>query len=167
MDDNVVHHEVVFDIGGLVLLDLGLRNLSVVPSFSVVLENELDFAHLNFCRCDLDRVRLSFVYSYGLVYCSLGGLPGRRLLSVKLFSNLGPGLENLGTYLLVLLLIVFTLVGKRYCVPFIVEVHVVRLVAQAQNCWTDFLCLHRVLVEHTVNRHFFFTHHVSIRESLI
>jgi hypothetical protein len=97
----------------------------------------------------------------------LGGLPGRLLLSVKLFSNLGPGLENLGTYLLVLLLIVFGLVGKRYCVPFIVEVHVVRLVAQAQNCWKDFLCLHRVLAEHTVNRHFFFTHHVGVRESLI
>ena len=115
----------------------------------------------------------------------MGGLPGRLsevlaaqlgtsgtysatvLLSVKLFSNLGPSLENLGTYLLVLLLIVLSLVDKRYCVPFIVEVHVVRLVAQAQNCWKDFLCLHRVLAEHTVNRHFFFTHHVGVRESLI
>ena len=167
MDDNVVHHEVFLDIGGLVLLHLGLRNLSVVPSFSVVLENELDLAHLDFSRSDLDRVRLSFVDPYGLVYCSLGGLPGRLLLSVKLFSNLGPSLENLGTYLLVLLLIVFSLVGKRYCVSFIVEVHVVRLVAQAQNCWKDFLRLHRVLAEHTVNRHFFFTHHVGVRESLI
>jgi len=41
------------------------------------------------------------------------------------------------------------------------------LVAQAQNCWKDFLRLHRVLAEHTVNRHFFFTHHVGVRESLI
>ena len=90
------------------------------------------------------------------------GLPRSFLLSVKLFSNLGPSLINLGTYLLVLLLIVFGLVGKRYCIPFIVEVHVVRLVAQAQNCWKDFLRLHRVLAENTVNRHFFFTHHVSI-----
>ena len=129
LDDDIVHHEVVLDIGGLVLLHLRLRNLSVVPSFSVVLENELDLAHLDFSRSDLDRVRLSFVDPYGLVYCSLGGLPGRLLLSVKLFSNLGTGLENLGTYLLVLLLIVFSLVSKRYCVPFIVEVHVVWLVA--------------------------------------
>ena len=95
MDDNVVHHEVVLDIGGLVLLHLGLRNLPVVPSFSVILENELDLAHLDFSRSDLDRARMSFVDPYGLVYCSLGGLPGRLLLSVKLFSNLGPSLENL------------------------------------------------------------------------
>ena len=138
LDDDVVHHEVVLDIGGLVLLHLGLGNLPVVPSFSIVLVNKLNssgaaqlrcFTHLDFSRSDLDRVRLSFVDSYGLVNCSLGGLPGRLLLSVKLFSNLGTSLENLGTYLLILLLIVFSLIDKGYCVPFIVKVHVVRLVA--------------------------------------
>ena len=132
--------------------------------------NELDFAHFDFSRSDLDWVGLTFIDScclHGACGCCaalngiLSSLPWRFLLSVKLFSYLGSSLKNLGTYLLFLLLVVLSLVNKGYCISLLIELHIIWLRAQTQYRRKDFLSLQRILIEDIVDCYFFFTRSVA------
>ena len=75
LNNHVVHNEVAFDIRSLIFLQFGLRNLSESILFSGILEQNLHFVHLEFCRSDLDRVRLTFALSCCLFFCCTVGLP--------------------------------------------------------------------------------------------
>ena len=88
LDDHVVHNEIAFDIRSLIFLHFGLRHLYESGIFSGILKQNLHFVHLEFCRSDLDRVRLTFVESCCLFFFCTVGLPRRLLLSIKLFSKL-------------------------------------------------------------------------------
>ena len=132
--------------------------------------NELDFAHFDFSRSDLDRVGLTFIDScclHGACGCCaalngiLSSLPWRFLLSVKLFSYLGSSLKNLGTYLLFLLLVVLSLVNKGHSISLLIELHIIWLRAQTQYRRKDFLSLQRILIEDIVDCYFFFTRSVA------
>jgi hypothetical protein len=111
-----------------------MRNLSKISTFSIIMINELDFAHFDFSRSDLDRVGLTFIdscclHGAGGSCAALNGFlsifPWHFLLSVKLFSNLGSSLKNLGTYLFILLLVVLCLVDKGYCISLLIELHII------------------------------------------
>ena len=54
LNNHVVHNEVAFDIRSLIFLHFGLRHLSESGLFSSILEQNLHFVHLEFCRSDLD-----------------------------------------------------------------------------------------------------------------
>ena len=105
---DVVHHEVTFDIRDLIFFNFWQWSLSKsgVPagctglaSSSCILEQNLNFAHLEFCRGDLDRAGSIFIIACCLVYNSIRGLPRRLLLlSIKLISKLRFSLINLWTY---------------------------------------------------------------------
>jgi hypothetical protein len=132
--------------------------------------NELDFAHFDFSRSDLDRVGLTFIDSCCLhgacgSCAALNGFlsifPWHFLLSVKLFSNLGSSLKNLGTYLLILLLVVLCLVDKGHRISLLIELHFIWLRAQTQYRGKNFLSLQRILIEDIVDCYFFFTRSVA------
>ena len=134
LNNDVVHHEVTFDIRDLIFFYFWQWSLSksgvpagqigtisrypatVLASSSCILEQNLNFAHLEFCRGDLDRAWSIFIITCCLVCNSIRGLP-RRLrsvavaqigtignnvatvsLSIKLISKLRFSLINLWTY---------------------------------------------------------------------
>ena len=95
LNNNVIHssvaaqlrcYEIVFDVRCLVLFHFRLGNLSVFRSFSSVMKQNLNLAHLDFCRGDLDRVGLSFKDASCLVWAPNRGLPRRFFFSIKLIS---------------------------------------------------------------------------------
>ena len=107
LNNDVVHHEVTFDIRDLIFFYFWQWSLSksgvpagrtgLAPS-SCILEQNLNFAHLEFCRVDLDRAWSIFIIACCLVYNSIRGLPRRLLLSIKLISKFRFSLINLWTY---------------------------------------------------------------------
>ena len=115
LNNHVVHNEVAFDIWSLIFLNFRLRNLSVIVLVNSILKQNLNFAHLEFCRSDLDWIWLDFAISCCLVFNSTIGLPRRLLLSIKLFSKLWSCLVNLWTYWLILKLFI-CLIDKSYSV---------------------------------------------------
>ena len=86
LNNNVIYHEIVLDVRCLVLFHFRLRNLSIFWSFSSVMKQNLNLAHLDFCRGDLDRVGLSFKDASCLVWAPKRGLPRRFFFSIKLIS---------------------------------------------------------------------------------
>ena len=124
LNNDVVHHEVTFDIQNLIFFYFGKWSLSEsgVPAGQIgtisrypatglassgrILEQNLNFAHLEFCRGGLDRAWSIFIITCCLVCNSIRGLPRRLLLSIKLISKFRFSLINLWTYYLFLLLIV-------------------------------------------------------------
>ena len=86
LNNNVIHHEIVLDVRCLVLFHFRLGNLSIFWSFSSVMKQNLNLAHLDFCRGDLDRVGLSFIDASCLVWAPNRGLPRRFFFSIKLIS---------------------------------------------------------------------------------
>ena len=123
LNNHVVHNEIAFDIRSLIFLHFGLRHLSESGLFSSILEQNLHFVHLEFCRSDLDWVRLTFVESCCLFFCCTVGLPRRLLLSIKLFSKLWSCLVNLWTYWLILKLFI-GLIDKSYSVFQLIWMHI-------------------------------------------
>ena len=79
-------YKIVFYVRCLVFLHFRLWNLSVFWSFCVILKQNLNLAHLDFCRGDLDRVGLSFIDASCLVWAPKRGLPRRFFFSIKLIS---------------------------------------------------------------------------------
>ena len=73
-------------------------NLSLICSFCSILKYNLNLAHLDLCRGDLDWVRLRFVDTCCLVWIPIRSLPRRLFFSIKLISKLGTSLVNLRTY---------------------------------------------------------------------
>ena len=154
LNNHVVHNEVAFDIRSLIFLHFGLRHLSESSLFSSILKQNLHFVHLEFCRSDLDWVRLTFVVSCCLFFCCTVGLPRRLLLSIKLFSKLGSCLVNLGTYRLVLLLFI-GLIDKDYSVTQGVGLQIVLTWIQADNGGKDFLGLICITIDQRVDSKLF------------
>ena len=103
LNNHIVHNEVAFYIWGLIFFYFRLRNLSIIVLVNSILKQNLHFAHLEFCRSDLDWIWLDFAISCCLVFNSTIGLPRRLLLSIKLFSKLWSCLVNLGTYWIMIL----------------------------------------------------------------
>ena len=123
LNNHIVHNEVAFDIWGLIFFYFRLRNLSVIVLVNSILKQNLIFAHLEFCRSDLDWIWLDFAISCCLVFNSTIGLPRRLLLSIKLFSKLWSCLVNLWTYWLILKLFI-CLIDKSYSVFQVIWLHI-------------------------------------------
>ena len=126
LNDNVVHHKATLDVWNLVFFCFWKWCLSKMICSVFILIKNLNFVHLEFCRGYLERVRLGFVPSCCLVFTSIVGLALRRLLSIKLISQLRTSLVNHWTYQLFILLIV-RLVNKRLSVWDLIEVSIVSL----------------------------------------
>ena len=123
---NVVHHKATLYIWNLILFYFWKWSLSEMISSVFILIKNLNFVHLEFCRGYLERVRLVFIPTCCLVLNSIVGLALRRLLSIKLISQLRTSLVNYWTYQLFILLIV-RLVNKRLSVCDLIEVSIVSL----------------------------------------
>ena len=93
LNNHIVHNEVALDVWRLIFLHFGLRNLPHIVAIGSILKQNLHFVHLEFCRGYLERVRLGFP-SCCLVFTSIVGLALRRLLSIKLISQLRTSLVN-------------------------------------------------------------------------
>ena len=91
-------YEVIFNIWCLILFRFGKWNLLLISSFCSILKQNLNIAHLDLCRSDLDWVRLRFKETCCLVRIPNLCLPRRLFFSVKLFSKFGTSLINLRTY---------------------------------------------------------------------
>ena len=98
LNNNVVYHVIVLNVRCLIFLHFWMWDLSQSSSLCCILEQNMDLAHLDLCRGDLDWVRLRFVDACCLVWIPTRGLPRRLFLSIKLFSNFGTSLVNLRTY---------------------------------------------------------------------
>ena len=125
LNDNVVHHKATLYIWNLVFFCFWKWCLSKMISYVFILIKNLNFVHLEFCRGYLERVRLGFP-SCRLVFYSNVGLALRRLLSIKLISQLRTSLVNHWTYQLFILLII-RLVNKRLSVCDLIEIRIVSL----------------------------------------
>ena len=130
LDDDIVHHETTLDVWNLVFFCFWKWCLSKMISSVFILIKNLNFVHLEFCRGYLERVRLGFP-SCCLVFNSNVGLALRRLLSIKLISQLRTSLVNHWTYQLLILLIV-RLVNERLSVCDWSEVRIVSLWLETQ-----------------------------------
>jgi len=142
LDDDIVHHEATLNIWNLVFFNFRKWCLSKMISSVCILIKNLNFVHLEFCRGYLERVRLGFP-SCRLVFYSNVGLALRRLLSIKLISQLRTSLVNHWTYQLFILLI-FRLVNKRLSVCDLIEVSIVSLWLKTQYLRIQLLRLIRI-----------------------
>jgi len=136
LDNNVVQHDIVLDIRSLILFYFWLWNLSVIYPFSSVLKQNLNLVHLDFCRGDLDWVRLGLEDAYCLVWSPNLGLPRRLLFSIKLINIFGTSLVNLRTYSRKLKFVL--VLGKMLLSFFEILELTVPLIFQTQNLWIYF-----------------------------
>ena len=143
LNDNIIHHKATFDVWNLVFFYFWKWCLSeMISSISILIKN-LYLIHLEFCRGYLERVRLVFIPACCLVLNSNVGLALRRLLSIKLISQLRTSLVNHWTYQLFILLI-FRLVNKRLSVCDLIEVSIVSLWLKTQYLRIQLLRLIRI-----------------------
>jgi hypothetical protein len=150
LNDNVVHHKATLDVWNLVFFCFWKRCLSEMICSVFILIKNLNFVHLEFCRGYLERVRLGFP-SCCLVFNSNVGLALRRLLSIKLISQLRTSLVNHWTYQLFILLIV-RLVNKRLSVCDLIEVSIVSLWLKTQYLRIQLLRLIKIsLSQHLID----------------
>ena len=148
LDDDIVHHEATLNIWNLVFFNFRKWCLSKMISSVCILIKNLNFVHLEFCRGYLERVRLVFIPTCCLVLNSIVGLALRRLLSIKLISQLRTSLVNHWTYQLFILLI-FRLVNKRLSVCDLIEVSIVSLWLKTQYLRIQLLRLSSVAAART------------------